>query len=206
MDRHAAARIVARAAKKAGLGGGKISPHTLRRAFITTALDVGVALRDVQEAASHAEPRTTMRYDRARASLDRHATYVVAAYLAGAARQDITLSTLTADRRATPPPHAPTIGVERSAQAYFAIEAGMFSPGSALTSPDRLKLISAMSTARAAWQTAALGSANGAGRDAIVHAKSRPALVVHGEQVEAQVRRVADEQRHTACDEYWLEG
>jgi hypothetical protein len=27
-----------------------------------------------------------MRYDRARGSLDRHATYVVAAYLAGAAR------------------------------------------------------------------------------------------------------------------------
>jgi hypothetical protein len=31
-------------------------------------------------------PRTTMGYDRARVSLDRHATYVVAAYLAGAAR------------------------------------------------------------------------------------------------------------------------
>ncbi len=43
-------------------------------------------LRDVQEAASHADPRTTMRYDRARQSLDRHATYVVAAFLAGAAR------------------------------------------------------------------------------------------------------------------------
>jgi integrase/recombinase XerD len=40
-------------------------------------------LRDVQEAASHADPRTTMRYDRARQSLDRHATYIVAA---GAAR------------------------------------------------------------------------------------------------------------------------
>jgi hypothetical protein len=43
-------------------------------------------LRDVQEAASHADPRTTMRYDRARTSLDRHATYIVAAYVAGAAR------------------------------------------------------------------------------------------------------------------------
>jgi len=60
--------------------------HTLRHAFITTALDAGVPLRDVQEAASHADPRTTMRYDRARGSLDRHATYIVAAYLAGAAR------------------------------------------------------------------------------------------------------------------------
>jgi integrase/recombinase XerD len=45
-----------------------------------------VPLRDVQEAASHADPRTTMRYDRGRVSLDRHATYIVAAYLAGAAR------------------------------------------------------------------------------------------------------------------------
>jgi hypothetical protein len=65
-----------------------VSPHTLRHAFITAALDAGVPLRDVQEAASHADPRTTMRYDRARVSLDRHATYIVAAFVAGAARQD----------------------------------------------------------------------------------------------------------------------
>ena len=54
--------------------------------FITAALDAGVPLRDVQEAASHADPRTTMRYDRARHSLDRHATYIVAAFVAGASR------------------------------------------------------------------------------------------------------------------------
>jgi integrase len=63
-----------------------VGPHTLRHAFITAALDAGVSLRDVQDAASHADPRTTMRYDRARGSLDRHATYIVAAYIAGAAR------------------------------------------------------------------------------------------------------------------------
>jgi signal transduction histidine kinase len=34
----------------------------------TAALDAGVPLRDVQEAASHADPRTTMRYDPARGS------------------------------------------------------------------------------------------------------------------------------------------
>jgi hypothetical protein len=45
-----------------------------------------VPLRDPQEAASHADPPTTMRCDRARQSLDRHATYIVAAFLAGAAR------------------------------------------------------------------------------------------------------------------------
>ena len=64
----------------------QVSPHTLRHAFITAALDARVPLRDVQEAASHADPRTTMRYDRARTSLDRHATYIVAAFIAGAAR------------------------------------------------------------------------------------------------------------------------
>jgi integrase/recombinase XerD len=85
LDRHAAGRIVRRVARRAGLAK-RIGPHTLRHAFITAALDAGVPLRDVQEAASHADPRTTMRYDRARVSLDRHATYIVAAYIAGAAR------------------------------------------------------------------------------------------------------------------------
>ena len=85
LDRHAAARVVRRATRRAGIIK-PVGPHTLRHAFITAALDAGVPLRDVQEAASHADPRTTMRYDRARGSLDRHATYIVAAYLAGAAR------------------------------------------------------------------------------------------------------------------------
>ena len=85
LDRHGAGRIVRRVARRAGITK-PIGPHTLRHAFITAALDAGVALRDVQEAASHADPRTTMRYDRARGTLDRHATYIVAAYVAGAAR------------------------------------------------------------------------------------------------------------------------
>ena len=85
LDRHGAARVVRQAAQRAGITK-PVGPHTLRHAFITAALDAGVPLRDVQEAASHADPRTTMRYDRARGSLDRHATYIVAAYLAGAAR------------------------------------------------------------------------------------------------------------------------
>jgi integrase len=37
----------------------KISPHTLRHALITVALDAGLPLRDVQQAASHADPRIT---------------------------------------------------------------------------------------------------------------------------------------------------
>ena len=85
LDRHGAGRIVRKVARRAGITK-TVTPHTLRHAFITAALDAGVPLRDVQEAASHTDPRTTMRYDRARGSLDRHATYIVAAYVAGAAR------------------------------------------------------------------------------------------------------------------------
>jgi integrase/recombinase XerD len=60
LDRHGAGRIVRRAARRAGIGK-RAGPHTLRHAFITAALDAGVPLRDVQDAASHADPRTTMR-------------------------------------------------------------------------------------------------------------------------------------------------
>ena len=85
MDRYAADRTVKRLARRAGITK-RISPHSLRHSFITAALDAGVPLRDVQEAASHADPRTTMRYERARQSLDRHATYIVVPFIAGAAR------------------------------------------------------------------------------------------------------------------------
>ena len=85
LDRHAAGRIVRRVARQAGITK-PVGPHTLRHAFITAALDAGVPLRDVQEAASHADPRTTMRYDRGRQSLDRHATYIVVTFVAGASR------------------------------------------------------------------------------------------------------------------------
>ena len=84
MDRYAADRTVKRLARRAGVTK-RISPHSLRHSFITAALDAGVPLRDVQEAASHSDPSTTIRYDRGRGSLDRHATYIVATFLAGAA-------------------------------------------------------------------------------------------------------------------------
>jgi integrase len=84
LDRHGATRIVRRLARHAGIAK-HISPHSLRHSFITAALDAGVPLRDVQIAARHADPRTTTRYDRARNNLDRHASYVVTAFVAGAA-------------------------------------------------------------------------------------------------------------------------
>jgi integrase/recombinase XerD len=58
MDRYAADRTVKRLARRAGISK-RISPHSLRHSFITAALDAGVPLRDVQEAASHADPRKT---------------------------------------------------------------------------------------------------------------------------------------------------
>ena len=81
LDRHDAARIVARLARRAGLAK-HITPHSLRHTMVTLALDAGVSLRDVQDAARHADPRTTRRYDRARHALDRHATYTLAAFVA----------------------------------------------------------------------------------------------------------------------------
>ncbi len=49
---------------------------------MTLALDAGVALRDVQDAAGHASPLTTRRYERHGHSLDRAATYTLSSYLA----------------------------------------------------------------------------------------------------------------------------
>jgi site-specific recombinase XerD len=66
--------------------GTRTRPHTAsagrRHTFVTTMLDAGVDLRDVQIAARHADPRTRMRYDRARNNLDRHPNYILAAYMA----------------------------------------------------------------------------------------------------------------------------
>ncbi len=62
---------------------GTVHPHMLRAAFIMAALDAGVPLRDVQLAARHADPRTTTIYDRRRENFDRHAAYVVVAFVAG---------------------------------------------------------------------------------------------------------------------------
>jgi len=52
------------------------------------ALDAGVALRDVQIAARHADPRSTTIYDRSRYNFARHAAYVVIESLGGGCRPD----------------------------------------------------------------------------------------------------------------------
>lgn len=82
MDRHAATRRLHCLAAGAGIRMARMHPHMLRHTYVTTMLDAGVDLRDVQIAARHADPRTTMRYDRARTTLDRHPNYILAAYMA----------------------------------------------------------------------------------------------------------------------------
>lgn len=82
IDRRDAYRMVIRVAKAAGIPR-HISPHSLRHAAITNALDAGVPLRDAQILARHADPRTTEHYDRARGNLDRHGVHFLTAYVAG---------------------------------------------------------------------------------------------------------------------------
>jgi integrase/recombinase XerD len=82
MDRHAATRRLQRLAEAAGVRISRPHPHMLWHTFVMTMLDAGVDLRDVQIAARHADPRTTMRYDRARTNLDRHPNYILAAFMA----------------------------------------------------------------------------------------------------------------------------
>ena len=73
MTRQQAGRTIKRLG--AEIGVPDLHPHALRHAFVTLALDEGVSLRDVQDAARHADPRTTRRYDRNRNNLDRHPTH-----------------------------------------------------------------------------------------------------------------------------------
>jgi site-specific recombinase XerD len=82
IDRRDVYRMVQRIASKARIPR-HISPHSLRHAAITNALDAGVPLRDAQILARHADPRTTEHYDRARGNLDRHGVHFLTAYVAG---------------------------------------------------------------------------------------------------------------------------
>jgi integrase/recombinase XerD len=64
-------QLVARYAELAGLG--KLSPHDLRRTFVTVARDQGLSTRQVQMATGHKDSRMIDRYDRGRENLDLNA-------------------------------------------------------------------------------------------------------------------------------------
>jgi integrase/recombinase XerD len=63
MDPDAIDRVLRKHATAIGLARG-YSAHSMRATFITTALENGATLDDVQRAAGHAEPGTTKLYDR----------------------------------------------------------------------------------------------------------------------------------------------
>jgi len=63
MDPDAIDRVVRKYAGELGLERG-YSAHSMRATFITTALENGAQLEDVQKAAGHRDPSTTKLYDR----------------------------------------------------------------------------------------------------------------------------------------------
>lgn len=58
-----------------------LSPHSLRRSFVTLALQDGVPLHQVQLAVGHANPATTMIYFKDAANLDESPTFALAEQL-----------------------------------------------------------------------------------------------------------------------------
>jgi site-specific recombinase XerD len=83
LDHGTAFRLVRRVAKEAGIEHwARIGPHSLRHTFVTLSRQAGISLEDVQDAAGHADPRTTRRYDRARFSLANHPADRLADWLA----------------------------------------------------------------------------------------------------------------------------
>jgi integrase/recombinase XerD len=80
LSRHQGYRLTCRLVAAAGITR-HLTPHSLRHGFVTGALDAGVPLHRVQDAAGHADPRTTRNYDRHRNSLDGHAAFELAAWL-----------------------------------------------------------------------------------------------------------------------------
>ncbi len=82
MDRHAATRRLRHLAETAGIQVARAHPHMLRHTYVTTMLDAGADLRDVQIAARHADPRTTMRYAGPARTWTAHPNYILAAYMA----------------------------------------------------------------------------------------------------------------------------
>ncbi len=87
LDRHGAARILTRLARRAGLGK-TVTPHMLRAAAITNALQRGTDLTRVQAMVGHSDPKTTLRYFRAADSLDQHPAYGLGADLVKALAAD----------------------------------------------------------------------------------------------------------------------
>lgn len=82
LSRRGALWVVKKLCREAGVDAG-VSPHSLRRGFVTLSLDAGVPLRDVSFGAGHLSTATTQRYDTGRGQLERAATYALSDFLGG---------------------------------------------------------------------------------------------------------------------------
>jgi hypothetical protein len=70
MDRHCATRRLRALAKTAGVTTARMHPHMLRHTFVTTMLDAGVDLRDVQITATPTPALPCATTELARTSTD----------------------------------------------------------------------------------------------------------------------------------------
>lgn len=77
-------RLVKKYAREAGIHRKRITPHSLRHAFVTLSLNAGVSPRDVQHSAGHTDPRSTAYYDRKREDHTTNATHALTAFVEGA--------------------------------------------------------------------------------------------------------------------------
>lgn len=81
VDRKEVRRVLKRLAKTAGLPAAlvdRLTPHSTRATFVTTSIDGGAPIRDIQLAVGHASPVTTEGYDRSAWSPDRSPSRLVA--------------------------------------------------------------------------------------------------------------------------------
>jgi len=76
MQRHNAATVVTRLARGIGIRR-RVTPHALRRSYITIGLLQGVPLREMQRAARHTRADTTVAYDQSDRSFHRDPTVVL---------------------------------------------------------------------------------------------------------------------------------
>lgn len=74
MDPDAIDRVLRKHARAIGITHG-YSAHSMRATFITTALENGCPLEDVQRAAGHVEPSTTKLYDRSGYNPEKSASF-----------------------------------------------------------------------------------------------------------------------------------
>ena len=78
MQPHNAAAILRRLTASAGVTV-RVTPHALRRSYITIGLLQGVPLRDMQRAARHTKADTTVGYDQSERSFHKDPTFVLMA-------------------------------------------------------------------------------------------------------------------------------